>query len=74
VTDVVLSRHHPDPTLHAALFPNAHFHDHGAIYHGDRWQWRDAEDYQLTPAVKLIRTLVTLPRASPSWPGPPWGR
>jgi glyoxylase-like metal-dependent hydrolase (beta-lactamase superfamily II) len=56
VTDVVFSHHHPDHTLHAALFHNARFHDHWAIYHRDRWQWRDAEGYQLTPAVKLIRT------------------
>src|SRR5215207_3536369 len=56
VTDVVFTHHHPDHTLNAALFPNAHFHDHWAIYHGDRWTWRDAEGYQLTPAIKLIRT------------------
>jgi glyoxylase-like metal-dependent hydrolase (beta-lactamase superfamily II) len=56
VTDVVFSHHHPDHTLNAALFPNARFHDHWAIYQGDRWRWRDAEGYQLTPAVKLIRT------------------
>jgi glyoxylase-like metal-dependent hydrolase (beta-lactamase superfamily II) len=55
VTDVVFSHHHLDHTLHAALFPNAHFHDHWAIYEGDRWRWRDAEDYRLTPAVKLIQ-------------------
>jgi glyoxylase-like metal-dependent hydrolase (beta-lactamase superfamily II) len=52
----VFSHHHPDHTLNAALFPNARFHDHWAIYQGDQWQWRDAEGYQLTPAVKLIRT------------------
>jgi glyoxylase-like metal-dependent hydrolase (beta-lactamase superfamily II) len=56
VTDVVFSHHHPDHTLNAALFPNARFHDHWAIYHGDQWHWRDAEGYQLTPAIKLIRT------------------
>jgi glyoxylase-like metal-dependent hydrolase (beta-lactamase superfamily II) len=56
VTDVVFSHHHPDHTLNAALFPNARFHDHWAIYHGDQWHWRDAEGYQLTPAIRLIRT------------------
>ena len=56
VTDVVFSHHHPDHTLNAALFPNARVHDHWAIYQGDRWHWRDAEGYQLTPAVKMIRT------------------
>ena len=56
VTDVVFSHHHPDHTLNAALFPHARFHDHWAIYQGDQWDWRDAEGYQLTPAIKLIRT------------------
>jgi glyoxylase-like metal-dependent hydrolase (beta-lactamase superfamily II) len=32
VTDVVFGHHHPDHTLNAALFPNARFHDHWAIY------------------------------------------
>ncbi|MEV0168680.1 MBL fold metallo-hydrolase [Nonomuraea fuscirosea] len=56
VTDVVFSHHHPDHTLNAALFPNARFHDHWAIYSGDRWTWRDAEGYELTRSIKLIRT------------------
>jgi glyoxylase-like metal-dependent hydrolase (beta-lactamase superfamily II) len=56
VTDVVFSHHHPDHTLNAALFPNARVHDHWAIYHGDQWHWRDAEGFQLTPAIRLIRT------------------
>ncbi len=56
VTDVVFSHHHPDHTLNAALFPDARFHDHWAIYQGDEWVWRDAEGYELTPAVRLIRT------------------
>lgn len=56
VTDVVLSHHHPDHTLNVALFPEARVHDHWAIYHGDVWQSRDAEGYELAPSVKLIRT------------------
>ncbi|WP_049565270.1 MBL fold metallo-hydrolase [Nonomuraea sp. SBT364] len=56
VSDVVFSHHHPDHTLNAALFPDARFHDHWAIYHGDQWTWRDAEGYELTPSIKLIRT------------------
>lgn len=56
VTDVVFSHHHPDHTLNAALFPAARFHDHWAIYSGDRWEWRDAEGYELTPSIRLIRT------------------
>jgi glyoxylase-like metal-dependent hydrolase (beta-lactamase superfamily II) len=56
VTDVVFSHHHPDHTLNAALFPAARFHDHWAIYQGDRWDDRDAEGYELTPSIRLIRT------------------
>ena len=56
VSDVVLSHHHPDHTLHAALFPNARVHDHWAIYQGDQWAWRDADGYELSPAIRLIRT------------------
>lgn len=56
VTDVVLSHHHPDHTLNAALFPNARVHDHWAIYEGDQWHWRDAEGFELTSSVKLLRT------------------
>jgi glyoxylase-like metal-dependent hydrolase (beta-lactamase superfamily II) len=56
VTDVILSHHHPDHTLNAALFPAARVHDHWAIYHGSRWDDVDAEGRELSPAVRLIRT------------------
>jgi glyoxylase-like metal-dependent hydrolase (beta-lactamase superfamily II) len=56
VTDVVFSHHHPDHTLNAALFPNARFHDHWAIYQDDVWEDRDADGYQLSPSVSLLRT------------------
>jgi glyoxylase-like metal-dependent hydrolase (beta-lactamase superfamily II) len=56
VTDVVFSHHHPDHTLNAALFPEARFHDHWAIYHGDVWEDRDADGFELSPSVRLIRT------------------
>ena len=56
VTDVVFSHHHPDHTLNAALFPAARFHDHWAIYHGDEWIDRDADGFQLSPSVSLMRT------------------
>lgn len=56
ITDVVFSHHHPDHTLNAALFPNARFHDHWAVYQGDRWDDRDAEGYELTASIRLIRT------------------
>lgn len=56
VTDVVFSHHHPDHTLNAALFPAARFHDFWAIYQDDRWDDRDADGYQLSPAVRLMAT------------------
>src|ERR1041385_5488775 len=56
VTDVVFSHHHPDHTLNAALFPEARFHDHWAIYRGDVWTSRDAEGFVLSREVTLIRT------------------
>jgi glyoxylase-like metal-dependent hydrolase (beta-lactamase superfamily II) len=56
VTDVVFSHHHPDHTINAALFPAARYHDHWAIYQDDVWTSRDAEDFELSPSIKLIRT------------------
>ena len=56
VTDVVFSHHHPDHTLNAALFPNARFHDHWAIYFNDEWDDRDADGYRLSGSVTLLRT------------------
>lgn len=56
ITDVIFSHHHPDHTLNAALFPNARFHDHWAIYQGDSWQSRPAEGFQVSPAIRLIET------------------
>lgn len=56
VTDVVFSHHHPDHTLHAALFPRARFHDFQAIYHGDAWEDRPAEGYAVGPNTTLLET------------------
>ena len=56
VTDVVFSHHHPDHTLNAALFPEARFHDFWAVYQDDRWDDRDADGFQLCPAVRLMAT------------------
>ncbi|HZC53584.1 MAG TPA: MBL fold metallo-hydrolase [Mycobacterium sp.] len=56
VTDVVFSHHHPDHTLNAALFPNARFHDFWAIYQDDLWDDRDADGFQVSPAVRLMTT------------------
>lgn len=56
VTDVVFSHHHPDHTLHAALFPRARFHDFQAIYHGDVWEDRTAEGCAVGPNTTLLET------------------
>ena len=56
VTDVILSHHHPDHTMNVALFAEASVHDHWAIYRADAWTDQDAEGYELTPSVRLIRT------------------
>jgi len=54
VTDIVLSHHHPDHTLNAALFPNARVHDHWAIYDRDKWIDRAANGVLIIPSVRLI--------------------
>ncbi len=56
VTDVIFSHHHPDHTLNAALFPDARFHDFWAIYQNDEWDDRDADGFELSPAVWLMTT------------------
>jgi glyoxylase-like metal-dependent hydrolase (beta-lactamase superfamily II) len=56
VTDVIFSHHHPDHTLNAALFPEAQFHDHWAIYKDDTWIDRPADGYEVSPSVQLRTT------------------
>ena len=56
VTDVVFSHHHPDHTLNAALFTEARFHDHWAIYQDDVWIDREADGFELGPSVRLKAT------------------
>ncbi|MFF5975517.1 MBL fold metallo-hydrolase [Streptomyces sp. NPDC012769] len=56
ITDVVLSHHHPDNTMNVGLFGRARVHDHKAIYEADQWTDRDAEGYELSPSLRLIRT------------------
>lgn len=56
VTDVVFSHHHPDHTLHAALFPDARVHDHWAVYRADVWTSRPADGVSLSPSVRLAET------------------
>ncbi|WP_433180039.1 MBL fold metallo-hydrolase [Actinoallomurus sp. CA-150999] len=73
VTDVVFSHHHPDHTLNAALFPAARFHDHWAIYQGDVWEDRDADGYELSPSVRLIRTPGHTPEDITTLVGTPEG-
>lgn len=56
ITDIVLSHHHPDHTLNAALFQNARVHDVMATYGRDLWIDRTAEGFQVSPSVSLIQT------------------
>jgi glyoxylase-like metal-dependent hydrolase (beta-lactamase superfamily II) len=56
VTDVVFSHHHPDHTLNAALFPEARFHDHWAMYHGDAFVVVEQTDRDLSRSVRLVAT------------------
>jgi glyoxylase-like metal-dependent hydrolase (beta-lactamase superfamily II) len=56
ITDVVFSHHHPDHTINAALFLHARYHDHWAVYFNDVWTDRDAEGFELSESVRLIRT------------------
>ncbi|MFB6615328.1 MBL fold metallo-hydrolase [Streptomyces sp. NPDC085524] len=56
ITDVVLSHHHPDNTMNVGLFGRARVHDHKAVYEADQWTDRDAEGYELSPSLRLIRT------------------
>jgi glyoxylase-like metal-dependent hydrolase (beta-lactamase superfamily II) len=54
VTDVVLSHHHPDHTLNAALFRSARVHDFQAVYRDDQWERRAADGVLLSPSVRLL--------------------
>jgi len=73
VTDVVFSHHHPDHTLNAALFANARFHDHWAIYRADEWTDRPAEGYQISSAIRLIETPGHTPQDITTLVGTPDG-
>src|SRR6266704_110574 len=77
ITDVIFSHHHPDHTLNAALFPNARFHDHWAIYKNDIWDSRPAEDPFATDMAALhanrervlqIATLIVPGHGAPFTP------
>ncbi|HLI06175.1 MAG TPA: MBL fold metallo-hydrolase [Ktedonobacteraceae bacterium] len=73
ITDVIFSHHHPDHTLNAALFPRARFHDYWAIYQGDSWESRPAEDYELAPSIRLIETPGHTPQDITTLVGTPTG-
>ena len=73
ITDVIFSHHHPDHTLHAALFPRARFHDHWAIYQGDTWTDCPAEGYELAPSIRLIATPGHTPQDITTLVGTPEG-
>lgn len=73
VTDIVLSHHHPDHTLNAALFARARVHDHWAIYEGDLWTDRPAEGFEITPAIRLIETPGHTPQDITTLVGTPDG-
>jgi glyoxylase-like metal-dependent hydrolase (beta-lactamase superfamily II) len=73
VTDVIFSHHHPDHTLHAALFPSARFHDHWAIYRGDEWISRPAEGFEVSPSVRLVETPGHSPQDLTTLVGTPDG-
>lgn len=56
ITDVVLSHHHPDHTMHAGLFRNAAVHDHWAVYRGIDWEDSECDGRVLAPSIVLART------------------
>jgi glyoxylase-like metal-dependent hydrolase (beta-lactamase superfamily II) len=56
VTHVLLTHHHPDHTLNAALFPNADVVDAWATYRGDLWLDHSGDGYRPSPHVRLLAT------------------
>jgi glyoxylase-like metal-dependent hydrolase (beta-lactamase superfamily II) len=55
VTDVIVSHHHPDHTMHMGLFTRAGVHDFWATYRGTDWEDADADRRELSPSVRLLR-------------------
>ena len=56
VTRVVLTHHHPDHAVNAALFPNAEVVDFWARYHGDQWLDHEGEGYRVSPSTVILLT------------------
>jgi glyoxylase-like metal-dependent hydrolase (beta-lactamase superfamily II) len=73
ITDIVLSHHHPDHTLHCALFPNAKVHDFWAEYEHDVWTSRPAEGHHLSRSVVLWETPGHTPQDITTLVGTPDG-
>ena len=73
ITDIVISHHHPDHTLNAALFPNARVHDFWATYCADRWDSIPAEGRRLAPSVLLWETPGHTPQDITTLVGTPKG-
>jgi len=56
VTHVVLTHHHPDHALNAALFPSAEVVDFWARYRGDQWLDHDGDGMHIGPSTWLMLT------------------
>jgi glyoxylase-like metal-dependent hydrolase (beta-lactamase superfamily II) len=56
VTHVVLTHHHPDHAVNAALFPNAEVVDFWARYRGDQWLDHDGDGTRIGPSTWLMLT------------------
>ncbi len=56
VTHVVLTHHHPDHALNAALFPNAEVVDFWARYRGDQWLDHDGDGHAIGSSTRIILT------------------
>ena len=56
VTHVLITHHHPDHTMNAALFRNADLVDAWAVYRGDHWIDHAGVGFQPSPHVRLLST------------------
>lgn len=56
VTHVVLTHHHPDHAINAALFPNAEVVDAWAHYRGDQWMDHQGDGHRVSPHAWLMMT------------------
>lgn len=54
IDTVFITHHHPDHTRYVGLFIGARLYDYASMYASDRWL--NAEDYPITPDVKIIQT------------------